>query len=172
MSHYLPEGLPRPSPAPDGLDTPFWEGLRQEDLRLQRCQDCGGWQWGPEWICHRCLSDNVGYESLPAKGTIYSINPAIIIVLVPLVTSATTNVDPLVMIHVGSYISAASVFALATSTSIAACIIFVTVLSIGEAIWSPRLYDYTMQVCPEGREGTYMALSSAPLPPALSTGQV
>jgi POT family proton-dependent oligopeptide transporter len=98
-----------------------------------------------------------------AKGTIYSINPALIIVLVPLVTSATSNVDPLQMIHVGSYISAASVFALAISTSITACIIFVTVLSIGEAIWSPRLYDYAMQVCPEGREGTYMALSSAPL---------
>lgn len=98
-----------------------------------------------------------------AKGTIYSINPALIIVLVPLVTSATSNVDPLQMIHVGSYISAASVFALAISTSITACVIFVTVLSIGEAIWSPRLYDYAMQVCPEGREGTYMALSSAPL---------
>lgn len=36
-------------------------------------------------------------------------------------------------------------------------------LSIGEAIWSPRLYDYTMSVAKEGREGTYGALSSAPL---------
>jgi hypothetical protein len=97
------------------------------------------------------------------KGTIYSINPALIIVLVPLVTAATSNVDPLIMIHVGSYVSAASVFFLAFSTSIAACILFVTVLSIGEAIWSPRLYDYAMSVCPEGREGTYMALSNAPL---------
>ena len=97
------------------------------------------------------------------KGTIYSINPALIIILVPLVTAATTKVDPLVMIHIGSYVSAASVFALAVSTSIWACILFVTILSIGEAIWSPRLYDYAMSVCPEGREGTYMALSTAPL---------
>jgi len=97
------------------------------------------------------------------KGTIYSINPALIIILVPLVTAATTNVDPLVMIHIGSYVSAASVFALAVSTSIWACVLFVTILSIGEAIWSPRLYDYAMSVCPEGREGTYMALSTAPL---------
>ena len=36
-------------------------------------------------------------------------------------------------------------------------------LSIGEAIWSPRLNDYTVSVSEEGREGTYMALSSAPL---------
>lgn len=97
------------------------------------------------------------------KGTIYSINPALIIVLVPLVTAATTTVDPLLMIHHGSYISTASVFFLAVSTSIPACILFVTVLSIGEAVWSPRLYDYTMSVVKEGREGTYMALSSAPL---------
>jgi POT family proton-dependent oligopeptide transporter len=97
------------------------------------------------------------------KGTIYSINPFLIILLVPIVTASTSNIDPLVMIHFGSYISAISVFALAFSTSISACIVFVTVLSIGEAIWSPRLYDYSVSVCKEGREGTYMALSSAPL---------
>jgi dipeptide/tripeptide permease len=98
-----------------------------------------------------------------AKGTIYSINPAIIIILVPIVTAMTSHVEPLVMIHYGSYVSAASVFVLAFSTSIWACVVFVTVLSLGEAIWSPRLYDYTVSVCPEGREGTFMALSSAPL---------
>eukprot|EP00521_Asterionellopsis_glacialis_P011126 CAMPEP_0195309892 /NCGR_PEP_ID=MMETSP0707-20130614/38965_1 /TAXON_ID=33640 /ORGANISM="Asterionellopsis glacialis, Strain CCMP134" /LENGTH=372 /DNA_ID=CAMNT_0040374193 /DNA_START=881 /DNA_END=1999 /DNA_ORIENTATION=- len=101
-------------------------------------------------------------ENTP-KGTIYSINPALIIILVPLVTAATTKVDPLVMIHYGSYISAASVFALVISTSVGACAVFVIILSIGEAVWSPRLYDYTMSVVQEGREGTYMALSSAPL---------
>jgi len=101
-------------------------------------------------------------ENTP-KGTIYSINPALIIVLVPLVTAATSDVDPLLMIHHGTYISAASVLFLAFSTSIWACVMFVVTLSIGEAVWSPRLYDYTMSIAKEGREGTYMALSSAPL---------
>lgn len=98
-----------------------------------------------------------------AKGTIYSINPALIMILVPIISAATTKVDPLKMIHHGSYISASSVFFLVISTSITSCVLFVVVLSIGEAIWSPRLYDYTMQIAKEGREGTYMALSSAPL---------
>eukprot|EP00563_Minutocellus_polymorphus_P003825 CAMPEP_0181035188 /NCGR_PEP_ID=MMETSP1070-20121207/8193_1 /TAXON_ID=265543 /ORGANISM="Minutocellus polymorphus, Strain NH13" /LENGTH=371 /DNA_ID=CAMNT_0023112737 /DNA_START=164 /DNA_END=1278 /DNA_ORIENTATION=+ len=97
------------------------------------------------------------------KGTIYSINPALIIILVPIISAATTTIDPLTMIHFGTYISAASVFFLVASTSVWATICFVSVLSVGEAIWSPRLYDYTMQMCKEGREGTYMALSSAPL---------
>lgn len=97
------------------------------------------------------------------KGTIYSINPALIIILVPLVSAVSSKTDPLIMIHHGSYISAASVFILAISTSIPASILFVCVLSIGESMWSPRLYDYTMSVVKEGREGTHMALSSAPL---------
>jgi Na+/melibiose symporter-like transporter len=101
-------------------------------------------------------------ERVP-KGTIYSINPALIIILVPLVTAATSKVDPLLMIHHGSYISAASVFLHVVSTSIWSSVAFVIVLSIGEAVWSPRLYDYTMSVSKEGREGTYGALSSAPL---------
>jgi hypothetical protein len=79
------------------------------------------------------------------KGTIYSINPALIIVLVPLVTAATSQVDPLRMIQYGSYISALSVFSLVVSTTIWSAVVFVIVLSIGEAVWSPRLYDYTMR---------------------------
>ena len=97
------------------------------------------------------------------KGTIYSINPALIILLVPIVSAATSNVDPLVMIYYGTYVSSASVFFMVISTSIWSAVAFVIVLSIGEAIWSPRLYDYTMSIVKEGREGTYMALSSAPL---------
>lgn len=88
------------------------------------------------------------------KGLVYSINPFLITILVPIITAATTSVEPLVMIHYGTYVSAMSVFFLAFSTSIWACVMFVITLSIGEALWSPRLYDFTMSVAQEGREGT------------------
>merc|ERR1719407_382749 len=39
---------------------------------------------------------------------------------------------------------------------------FVVSLSLGEAVWSPRLFEYTVMVAEHGREGTYMALASAP----------
>ena len=98
------------------------------------------------------------------KGTIYAINPILIIVLVPIVSATTSHIDPLVMIHAGSYISAASVFWLVLAPhSINASILFMIFLSVGESVWSPRLNDYTVSVSEEGREGTYMALSSAPL---------
>merc|ERR1712113_787124 len=67
------------------------------------------------------------------------------------------------MIHIGSYVSASSVFIMAFSTSIWSSIVFVVVLSLGEALWSPRLNDYTMSIVKEGREGTFMAIANAPL---------
>jgi hypothetical protein len=69
---YLRPGLPAPVPMPDGLDAPFWQGLDRDELRLQRCNRCEGWQWGPEWCCHRCHSVDLRYEVTPAAGVIYS----------------------------------------------------------------------------------------------------
>jgi len=97
------------------------------------------------------------------KGTINAINPAIIIVLVPLVSAFTSRVKPYRMIHFGSYISALSPLPLCFMTSIPAAVLFVTILSVGEAFWSPRFYDLTVSMAPEGREGTFVALGSAPI---------
>jgi POT family proton-dependent oligopeptide transporter len=43
------------------------------------------------------------------------------------------------------------------------CVAFSIVLGIGESIWSPRFYEYSISVSPKGKEGTYMALTSAPM---------
>jgi uncharacterized protein len=69
---YLPAGLPRPVPEPDGLDVPYWEGARRGELVVQRCRACQGWQWGPEWICHRCLSFDLAWTPVEPRGRIYS----------------------------------------------------------------------------------------------------
>jgi len=69
---YLPEGLPTPSSAPDGLAEPYWEGTRAGQLRVQKCRGCGSWQWGPEWICHRCHSFDLAWEEIQGLGRIYS----------------------------------------------------------------------------------------------------
>jgi uncharacterized OB-fold protein len=69
---YLNPGLPQPVPAPDGLDKPFWQGLQSEQILLQRCISCQGWQWGPEFVCHHCLSLNLAFEQVAGEGNIYS----------------------------------------------------------------------------------------------------
>jgi uncharacterized protein len=71
-THYLPSGLPAPVPEPDGLDAPYWQGTRQNELRIQRCRDCRTWLWGPEWICHQCLSFDLEWQRVDGQGLIYS----------------------------------------------------------------------------------------------------
>jgi uncharacterized OB-fold protein len=69
---YLPSGLPRPVPEPDVLDAPYWEGTRRGELRVQRCRGCRTWQWGPEWICHRCHAFDLEWTAVEPRGVIYS----------------------------------------------------------------------------------------------------
>jgi hypothetical protein len=71
-SSYLPPGLPAPVPARDGLDAPYWEAASQHRLVAQRCRSCRRWQWGPEWLCHRCHSFEVAFEAPPGPAVIYS----------------------------------------------------------------------------------------------------
>ena len=41
-------------------------------------------------------------------------------------------------------------------------IAFIFVFTCGEAIWSPRLMQFTVEIAPKGKEGTYLALSVLP----------
>ena len=73
MSKYhLPEGMPIPVPENDDLSKPYWEGLRESKLMVQKCQVCGTYVRGPEWICHQCRSFDLAWEEVVEKGRIYS----------------------------------------------------------------------------------------------------
>jgi len=39
---------------------------------------------------------------------------------------------------------------------------FIVLLSVGAALWSPRLYEYAAAIAPKGQEASYMALSMLP----------
>ncbi|MBS0407348.1 MAG: OB-fold domain-containing protein [Proteobacteria bacterium] len=71
-TRYLPPGLPIPVPEPDGVSAPYWSGLREGVLRVQRCAHCDTWQFGPEWICHACLQFNPAWAVVEPSGRIYS----------------------------------------------------------------------------------------------------
>ncbi len=95
--------------------------------------------------------------------TYWAINPAMIIFLTPIATALTRHLPPFPVIVGGAFLSAISVFAMAFSTTITASVVFIVLLSIGEALWSPRLYEYTATIAPPGRESSYMGLSEVPL---------
>ena len=68
----LPAGMPVPAPAHDGLDTEFWAAARRHELVVQRCNACGTFQFGPEWICHKCHTLDLSWHRVTARGRIYS----------------------------------------------------------------------------------------------------
>ena len=47
-------------------------------------------------------------------------------------------------------------------TSYGSTLAFVVIMAFGEAIWSPRLYEYSTMVAPEGFEGTFVAVAFVP----------
>jgi uncharacterized OB-fold protein len=63
---------PGPVPVPE-LDTaPYWEGLGEHRLLIQRCQECRQWVHPPIAGCPRCGSLRLRGEDGPHRGTVHS----------------------------------------------------------------------------------------------------
>jgi dipeptide/tripeptide permease len=123
-------------------------------------------------------------------GRLWSINSFLIVLLVPIVGALTQRIPAFRMVMIGSLISAGSVFFMALPTHwfqpladgraghfiahlwlgvpgavnpyYVMIFLYVVLLSVGEALWSPRLYEYTAAVAPKGQEASYMSLSYLP----------
>lgn len=123
-------------------------------------------------------------------GRLWAINSILIIILVPIVGALTQRFAAYRMVIIGGSISALSVFIMALPTdwfqSLAAggpgrwlghgylglsgsihpyymmIAVFVVVLSVGEAFYSPRVYEYAAAIAPKGQEASYGALSYVP----------
>lgn len=50
----------------------FWEGTRQGELRLQRCEDCGHVYFPPRPFCPACASRSVSVFRASGRATLYS----------------------------------------------------------------------------------------------------
>ena len=119
------------------------------------------------------------------------LNPLMIVFLVPLIAALTIKVRSYWMLLVGTFISSASVFVATIDPTYftflcdtwfgdvifdrwleipfgrrdpfyMSLVVFFIIFTIGEAIWSPRLMQFTAEIAPPGREGTYVALSYLP----------
>jgi uncharacterized OB-fold protein len=61
----LPEGIP-------DWQLPFWESLRQHDVRVQRCVACGTFRYHPKEKCPRCHSREAEWAPISGAGEIYT----------------------------------------------------------------------------------------------------
>lgn len=96
-------------------------------------------------------------------GSLIALNPLCVVIVTVLSAPLGMKYHPVPLTILGSFISCISPFALAFGHSYSNAIAFVILLSVGEGIWSPRLYEYTVMIAEQGKEGTYMALAAAPM---------
>ena len=51
---------------------PFWTGAREEELRVQECQDCGERQHFPRPWCRNCAAESLEWIEIDGVGRIHS----------------------------------------------------------------------------------------------------
>ena len=67
----MPEsGRALPQPTPETQH--FWDGTREGELRLQRCDGCGKAYFPPRPFCSSCGSRKVSVFKASGKGTLWS----------------------------------------------------------------------------------------------------
>lgn len=96
-------------------------------------------------------------------GSILALNPLLVTFMVPMFMFLSNKMNAYDQICLGIMITTLSPMFLAIETNIWMALLFVFTLSLGESIWSPRLYEQCMKIAKDGYEGTQIALSSAPL---------
>jgi MFS family permease len=107
-----------------------------------------------------------------AIGTLNAINPIGIVIGLVLFIPFANKFGVFRMLVYGAMISSIALFPMALPWTVYGlsigqahyvmallCMILVT---IGEVVWSPKLYEYTAAIAPKGQEGTYLGLSLVP----------
>jgi uncharacterized OB-fold protein len=59
-------------PEPDDSNRPFFDGARAGVLKLQRCDDCGGWMFPVRRRCQHCGSTVLQWANASGRGTVYA----------------------------------------------------------------------------------------------------
>ena len=59
-------------PVPTPETAPFWDGAREHELRVQRCDSCGQHQFYPRIICSACMGDELQWVKVSGVGEVVS----------------------------------------------------------------------------------------------------
>lgn len=68
----MPGHIPASMLQQDSDSRPYWEGLTQGELRIQRCQACSQAVFYPRALCPHCHSEQLEWIVANGKGTIYT----------------------------------------------------------------------------------------------------
>ncbi len=59
-------------PVPNRDSKPYWDGLKERRLLLQKCADCGTTRHYPRPVCDRCYSMKIDWIEASGRATIHS----------------------------------------------------------------------------------------------------
>lgn len=62
----------KPLPAISSLNKPYWDGLKNRELRMQRCDECGRIWYPPSPLCPGCWSRKFTWTRLSGRGHVNS----------------------------------------------------------------------------------------------------
>ena len=62
----------KPLPLLDRDSKPFWDSLQEQNMRLQRCAECGKIRHYPRPVCDSCYSMEVDWVRASGKGKVHS----------------------------------------------------------------------------------------------------
>lgn len=95
-------------------------------------------------------------------GILMGAHQAVLLIFIPALTGLIRYFDFYNLVIIGSLSTALSPFVLFFEDSFVMLGVFVVVLSIGEAIYAPRLVDFTLEAAPKGKEAIYLGLANMP----------
>ena len=64
--------LVKPIPRPSPTTRPFWDGLNERKVQIQRCDGCDSWVFYPRTRCPSCLSDVLIWREVSGRGVLYT----------------------------------------------------------------------------------------------------
>jgi uncharacterized protein len=62
----------KPLPAISSLNQPYWDGLRNRELKLQKCDECSTVWYPPSPLCPACWSRKITWTRLSGRGHVSS----------------------------------------------------------------------------------------------------
>ena len=62
--------MTKPLPSMEGPDKFFWQALRQREVRVQRCGDCGTHRFPATRFCARCRSEAFEWVAVETTGVV------------------------------------------------------------------------------------------------------
>jgi POT family proton-dependent oligopeptide transporter len=116
------------------------------------------WLVMPQFIT-RAFSEAVANNM---ESIVNVVNPAIIVLGVPIITAVTRKVPVYRMMIIGSLVSALPAFFFVLGPNFYLLMTYMILFSIGEALWQPRFLQLAAELAPEGRTGIYIAFANIP----------